>query len=179
MQKYKSHKVVEAARIMSVVPRYGTNDDLQGAVLYFPEEVTPPQFVDTGWLIKHAPIDCAPWPELVGGFFVRYDGEDAYTSWSPAEAFLSGYAIHSLDPKDGALPVSGYKPQTPAKVEAVNGFKADEERILRKLDDLTRVLESNVDHRWLAIGRTGLEQAFMAINRAVFQPGRARLPEDD
>ena len=32
--------------------------------------------------------------------------------------------------------------------------------------------------QWLAIGRTHLEQAFMAINRAVFQPGRVALPED-
>lgn len=90
------------------------------------------------------------------------------------------------DPKDGALPVSGYKPQTTEKVDIVNGFKADEERILRKLDSLANVAraEANrgdvptVDQRWLAIGRTQLEQAFMAINRSVFQPGRVSLPED-
>jgi hypothetical protein len=36
----------------------------------------------------------------------------------------------------------------------------------------------NVDQRWLAIGRTHIEEAFMAINRAVFQPQRVKLPED-
>lgn len=80
------------------------------------------------------------------------------------------------------LPVAGYKPQSDEKVQMVNGFKQDEERILRKLDSLTEAnLESlgfEVDRRWLAIGRTQLEQAFMAINRAVFQPGRVVLPED-
>lgn len=82
----------------------------------------------------------------------------------------------TYDPKDGALPVSGYKPQTQSKVDTVNEFKADEERILRKIEAL--VVSGDVDGRWMAIGRTQLEQAFMAINRSVFQPGRASLPED-
>jgi hypothetical protein len=74
------------------------------------------------------------------------------------------------------LPVSGYRPQSPEAVATVNGFKADEERILRKLDELRDNTE--IDGRWLAIGRTQLEQAFMAINRAVFQPGRVELPDE-
>lgn len=82
------------------------------------------------------------------------------------------------DPKNGALPVSGYKPQTQSKVDAVNSFKADEERILRKLDAMREPTSDNVDQRWLALGRTQLEQAFMAINRSVFQPGRVTLVED-
>ena len=77
------------------------------------------------------------------------------------------------------LPVAGYKPQSDEKVQVVNGFKQDEERILRKLDTLAGTNQLlGVDTRWLAIGRTQLEQAFMAINRAVFQPGRVELPED-
>jgi hypothetical protein len=36
-----------------------------------------------------------------------------------------------------------------------------------------------IDGRWFAIGRTGIEQGFMAINRAVFKPGRAALPGDE
>lgn len=90
------------------------------------------------------------------------------------------------DPKDGALPVSGYKPQTQDKVDIVNGFKADEERILRKLDGMMAATRKGpndsgpnpYDGRWLAIGRTQLEQAFMAINRSVFQPGRVTLEGD-
>lgn len=85
------------------------------------------------------------------------------------------------DPKDGALPVAGYKPQTQSKVDLVNSFKAAEERILRMLDAITwPTAVEPVDRRWLAIGRTAIEQGFMAVNRSIFQPGRVeRLPEDD
>lgn len=75
------------------------------------------------------------------------------------------------------LPVSGYRPQSEENVALVNNFKQTEERILRTLDELAKEGET-IDKRWLAIGRTGIEQAFMAINRAVFQPGRVKLPED-
>lgn len=74
------------------------------------------------------------------------------------------------------LPVAGYRPQSGANVAIVNGFKDDEECILRKLDALTT--KDGIDKRWLAIGRTALEQAFMAINRSVFAPSRVKLSED-
>lgn len=86
------------------------------------------------------------------------------------------------------LPVSGYKPQSDEKVALVNGFKADEERLLRKLDDLEIpeyvrddgvLMVSQPDGRWLAIARSHFEQGFMALNRSVFQPGRVKLPEDE
>lgn len=86
------------------------------------------------------------------------------------------------------LPVAGYKPQSTTAVELVNRNKEIEERILRLLDDLATMKgpaasndkpsEITVDQRWLAIGRTHIEQGFMAINRAVFKPGRVTLPED-
>ena len=75
-----------------------------------------------------------------------------------------------------ALPVSGYKPQSQERVDLVNANKAIEEQTLRILDGLAA--RTDIDKRWLAIGRTHLEQAFMAINRAVFQPERAKLPGD-
>jgi hypothetical protein len=74
-----------------------------------------------------------------------------------------------------ALPVHGYKPQSSTNVEMVNKNKETEECVLRILDDLkTR----DVDQRWLAIGRTHIEEGFMAINRAIFQPKRASLGSD-
>lgn len=89
-----------------------------------------------------------------------------YYAWQEEEAMTQ----HT------GLPVAGYKPQSDDKVQTVNAFKQDEERIMRKLDALKD--SATIDGRWLAIGRTQLEQAFMAINRAVFQPGRVELPED-
>lgn len=75
------------------------------------------------------------------------------------------------------LPVAGYRSQSEENVALVNGFKQSEEYILRTLDELAKEGDT-IDKRWLAIGRTQLEQAFMAINRAVFQPTRVKLPED-
>ena len=75
------------------------------------------------------------------------------------------------------LPVHGYRPQSSAALEAVNVNKQLEESTLRRIDELGGL--AGVDQRWLAIGRTNLELAWMAVNRAIFQPGRARLPGDD
>jgi hypothetical protein len=110
------------------------------------------------------------------------------------------------------LPVAGYQPQSDEKVQLVNEFKADEERLLRKLDgmkvpsqfglggkdtvvahDLSPLMTGEkpqgggnsqyeplvYDQRWLAIARTHFQEGFMALNRAVFQPQRIKLPEDE
>lgn len=74
------------------------------------------------------------------------------------------------------LPVSGYTEQSDARVALVNANKQAEERVLRLLDRLAA--EPGIDPRWFAIGRTQIEQGFMAINRAVFRPERIKLPED-
>lgn len=75
------------------------------------------------------------------------------------------------------LPVSGYQPQSNDAVHQVNRNKSIEERLLRELDHIAQT--PGVDQRWLAIGRTAIEQGFMAVNRAIFRPTRFRLPEDD
>ncbi len=71
------------------------------------------------------------------------------------------------------LPVEGYRPQSDANVARVNSNKVLEERILRLLDDLKA--DPDVDQRWLAAGRTDIEKGFMAVNRAIFKPGRVKL----
>jgi hypothetical protein len=71
------------------------------------------------------------------------------------------------------LPVAGYLPQSDDKVALVNANKAAEEAALRILDHLGTLPDT--DKRWLAIGRTSLEQAWMAVNRAVFKPSRVNL----
>jgi hypothetical protein len=81
------------------------------------------------------------------------------------------------EPKHDGLPVAGYKPQSPFTVEIVNHNKMLEERVLRILDELATI--DAVDKRWLAIGRTQIEQGFMAVNRSIFKPGRVRLHEDE
>lgn len=71
------------------------------------------------------------------------------------------------------LPVEGYRPQTDTAVELVNTNKKMEEAVLLVLDKLAA--DPDVDKRWLAIGRTHIEQGFMAINRSIFKPARVKL----
>ncbi|ARJ70086.1 DUF7681 family protein [Paracoccus contaminans] len=55
----------------------------------------------------------------------------------------------------------------PLRITAENGRL--EEAVLHQLDQLARL--GSIDQRWLSVGRTHIEQGFMAVNRAV-----ARLP---
>ncbi len=95
------------------------------------------------------------------------------------------------------LPVKGYTDQSADKVALVNRFKEMEERLLRELDAAEwlkvgpkigagewRTTDDPreaplCDKRWLAIARTHIQEGFMALNRAVFQPQRVKLPEDE
>ena len=83
----------------------------------------------------------------------------------------------TYDPKAGALPVLGYKPQTQTAVDCVNAMKAREELILRQLDFMAA--DPDVDQYWLALGRADLERAFMAINRSIFRPARVAFPSEE
>ncbi|MBN9348288.1 MAG: hypothetical protein J0I48_19170 [Devosia sp.] len=80
--------------------------------------------------------------------------------------------------KVNGLPVAGYNAQPPHKIEAVNVHKDTEERLLRRIESLPDIVP-DLDHRWAAVARTHFEQGFMALNRAVFKPGRVVLPGDD
>lgn len=75
------------------------------------------------------------------------------------------------------LPVAGYRPQPTAAIDLVNANKHLEEKILRALDSFATC--PDVDKRWLAIGRTHLELAWMAVNRSIFKPTRVKLPGDE
>ena len=74
------------------------------------------------------------------------------------------------------LPVSGYKPHSDDTVAFVNENNALEERELLQLDAMTG--NAAYDQRMVSIAYTGIQEAFMWANRAVFQPGRVKLPED-
>lgn len=82
--------------------------------------------------------------------------------------------------KHDGLPVAGYRPQKQIAVDEVYINKRLEEVVLRRLDELKTMNIGGenaeyVDARWLAHGRTLLEDAFMAINRSIFKPERAKL----
>lgn len=78
LPKYKSHKIVHALKILNIDLDLATG----AAVITPAEEVYGPFPVDAEYMGKHKP--------RIGGYYVVY--EDGYKSWSPAEAFESGYA---------------------------------------------------------------------------------------
>lgn len=78
MPKYRSHKVVQAVKIAEVMC---DTDRAHGAII--PEDLSLTPIAVTGeYLKKHNPEP--------GGYFVVYP--DGYRSFSPAEAFESGYS---------------------------------------------------------------------------------------
>ncbi|MBX4911333.1 hypothetical protein HJA82_28905 [Rhizobium bangladeshense] len=77
------------------------------------------------------------------------------------------------------LPVAGYQAQSDENVALVNENKVLEERVLRQIDRHVRNHGSQeIDQRMVALARTKIQEGFMWLNRAVFQPKRIPLPED-
>ena len=80
------------------------------------------------------------------------------------------------------LPVAGYKPTQPQwALDLVNENKVLEERVLRQIERHQAVCAErpqDIDGRGVSIAKTKIQEAFMWLNRAVFQPGRVALPED-
>ena len=71
------------------------------------------------------------------------------------------------------LPVAGYRPQSEQNVSLVNENKVLEERVLRQIDKHVRNHDSReIDQRMVALARTKVQEAFMWLNRSVFQPSR-------
>lgn len=75
LPRYKCHKIVQAAKITEISDASST-----GRKLFF-GEINGRTEATNDWLEKHKPG--------IGGYFVVY--EDGYESYSPAEAFESGY----------------------------------------------------------------------------------------
>lgn len=81
MPKYRSHKEVWALKIAAI--EYDDRSSDSSAVITPAEVGYTPFVVDPAYVRKHQPT--------VGGYFVQY--ADGYQSFSPAEAFESGYTL--------------------------------------------------------------------------------------
>lgn len=78
LPQYQCHKKVYAVKIKAID---GLDQDPIVNVIITPEEGFAPFQVNYGYVDKHKPE--------IGGYYVVY--EDGYKSFSPAEAFESGY----------------------------------------------------------------------------------------
>ena len=93
MPRYKSHKEVHALKIKEVIvhahpntsfddSEFEKSEDFEGGHLMPEDEKFAPIPVDADWFRKHSPRG--------PGYYVVY--QDGYKSWSPVEAFESGYS---------------------------------------------------------------------------------------
>lgn len=86
MPRYQSHKIVHALKIRAIETIL--DDDMEpatslGATITPNEDGYAPFHVDAAYVEKHDP--------QAGGYYVVYP--DGYKSYSPAEAFESGYTL--------------------------------------------------------------------------------------
>ncbi len=65
-------------------------------------------------------------------------------------------------------PITGYRTLTTAEIEAMNEGKALAVQIGEWVDRL--MADPSTDKRWVAIGKTHLQQGFMAALRGIAQP---------
>lgn len=82
LPQYKSHKVVQAAQITEIHPNGDGTHTLTFGNLKPNENGVPCAVVDAAWMVRNETT-------AVGGYYVQY--ADAYTSYSPTEAFEEGY----------------------------------------------------------------------------------------
>lgn len=83
MPKYQCHKKVWALKIRDICQNEAETEIVGGSWLIVPEDDTyaPFEVSHVDYVMKHKP--------KAGGYYVVY--EDGYQSYSPAEAFESGY----------------------------------------------------------------------------------------
>jgi hypothetical protein len=82
------------------------------------------------------------------------------------------------------MPVHGYTSQSQERIDIVNEGKALEERVLRYIEKVNAFntdasgATSSEGARASALGRSYIQTGWMWVFRSIFQPQRAKLPED-
>jgi hypothetical protein len=64
--------------------------------------------------------------------------------------------------------IKGYRELTEQDIEQINDMKDLEQVLLTCINAMSKVQE--FDQRWVSIGRTHIEQGFMALVRAIARP---------
>lgn len=181
LPQYKCHKIVGAVKISEVSPVYTGDDERAGTHTLFIEDRNGIS-VNAKWVEKHQP--------KAGGYFVSYDG--GYTSYSPADAFESGYRV--MDPRteldeagnpkgnDGGKLASEIQPDW---MQRVVGEKAE---LQDKYDKILDFIQSSEMYKLLAekdrsllSDQVNAMEAYGDILDArieSFSESVARLPED-
>lgn len=175
MKFRKKPVVIEAVQVVSREERYKPNLERP---LWLADAINSKQVVwcmsaDDGYFIETLE---GTMKARIGDWIIKGVNGELYPC--KPDIFEKTYEKVTDMSDDGfkAPPIKGYQDISSDKQAAVNANKVTEEVLLRTLD----MLGTNpaVDQRWLAIGRTHIEQGFMAINRAIFKPTRVKLDGD-
>jgi len=150
MQRYQSHKIVEAEEITFIDLYADGHAGLRGRDDVLIATVTKE------YVTKYDP--------KVGGYYVKYS--DGYESWSPAEAFEEGYDL--LQPSSGKSKIAGYRELTETEIESMNEIK----NIGKKFGEFIDAMRTHeeFDQRWVALGATDLQKGLMSLTRAIAKP---------
>jgi rRNA maturation protein Nop10 len=161
---YRSHKVVEAVRIHSIMARGEGGLSLLGSVDLGHSGYGVEVMVDAAYVAKHQP--------KTGGYYVRY--EDGYESWSPADAFEGGYtAVAAAGPES----TTRYTLTDEVRRRFENTFtyhppKGDQAQRYTELRDLAKNLalvgvQLSPPGREQSLALTKLEEAAFWFNAAI------------
>jgi len=71
--------------------------------------------------------------------------------------------------KDQHKKIKGYRDLTQEEIDAMNEVKEMGAKVQQLVDKLQA--NSELDQRWISIGRTQLQQGFMALTRGITKPG--------
>lgn len=166
MHKYQSHKIVEAAEIISI--DHGFDADGEPCFDIVIEDDETPIFVvseNVGQRIYDA------WYKhnisLVdddAGWLIRY--KDGYLSWSPTIQMEEGYDL--VQPSSGKPKIAGYRELNEEEVANMNVVK-QWGKDMGDVIDIMRKSESH-DQRWVSIGATDIQKGLMALTRAIAKP---------
>lgn len=163
MQKYQSHKIVEAARIVG----FTDHDDAVAFKVEFENGETELLANEVGE--RFISMASAAGLPIAGGWLIKYP--DLYISWSPALPFAEGYDL--LQPSSGKSKIVGYRELTEFEVDGMNNVK----EMGKVMGDLVEYMRGDmrgdgedIDQRWVSIGATHLQQGLMALTRAIAKP---------
>ena len=158
MNKYQSHKIVEAGRITAIK----ANDDGTYKVTLEDQPADVGLLAEPGdRILKMASLAGVA---LEGGWLVSYP--DGYISWSPHEQFDGGYDL--VQPSSGKSKIAGYRELNQTEINNINAVKKLGVDLGNLVDHLR--LNEHADQRWCSIAATHLQQGLMALTRAIAKP---------
>ena len=161
MNRYQSHKIVEAARITEFNP-FDEEGKQRIYTVVFEDGTDETLNAGNGdRILKMANLAGTT---VNGGWLVHYP--DGYISWSPHEQFDEGYDL--LQPSSGKSAIAGYRELNEGEVAAINDVKG----VGAMLGDFCEIQRNDAqcDQRWVSVGVTHFQQGLMALTRAIAKP---------